>query len=39
MRVFQPIAGRRPKSVSAAVAIIAKAGIIAAGKNQMRLAV
>jgi hypothetical protein len=29
----------RPKRVSAAVAIIAKAGIIAAGKNQLSLAV
>src|SRR5262249_41391486 len=38
-RVFQPRARRRPKSVSAVVAIIANAGIIAAGKNQMRVAV
>src|SRR5215472_17187730 len=39
MRVFQPRTRRRPKRVSAAVAIIAKAGIIAAGKNQLSLAV
>src|SRR6266436_1736719 len=39
MRVFQPRTSRRPKRVSAAVAIIANAGIIATGKNQLSLAV
>ena len=37
-RVLQPRTRRRPKSVSAAVAIIANAGIMAAGKNQLSLA-
>src|SRR5262245_17693160 len=39
MRVFQPRTRRRPKSVSAAVAIIANAGIVAVGKNQLSWAV
>jgi hypothetical protein len=39
MRVFQPKIRRRPKRVSAAVTIIDNAGIIAAGKNQVSLAV
>src|SRR5581483_3809591 len=39
MRVFQPRTRRRPKRVSAAVEMIAKAGIVAAGKNQFSLAV
>src|SRR5437762_8678073 len=39
MRVFQPTTRRRPNSVSAAVAIIANAGIVAAGKNQLSVAV
>ena len=39
MRVFQPRTRRSPKRVSAAVAIIATAGIIADGKNQSSFAV
>jgi hypothetical protein len=39
MRVFHPSTRRRPKSVSATVAIIANAGIIAAGKNEFSMAV
>lgn len=39
MRVFQPRTSRSPKRVSAAVAIIANAGIVAAGKNHFSLAV
>src|SRR5215813_7187645 len=39
VRVFQPRTSRSPKRLSAAVAIIANAGIVAAGKNQFSLAV
>src|SRR5262249_30692062 len=39
MRVCQPRTRRRPKRVSAAVEISANTGIVAAGKNQLSLAV
>src|SRR5581483_4529065 len=37
VRGFQPRTRRSPKRISAAVAIIANAGIVAAGKNQFSL--
>src|SRR5438270_4533588 len=39
VRVFQPRTRRSPKRTSAAVAIIANAGIVFPGKNQFSLAV
>jgi len=39
MRVFQPRTRRRPKRVSAAVAMVANTGIVAAGKNPLSWAV